>query len=76
MPMKRDASDILKDALALPPDARWTLVGSLLDSLDDQTDEDTEAAWQREIARRLEEADSGRAEPIPWAEVRRQLLRR
>lgn len=76
MPMKRDASDILKAALGLPPDARWALVGFLLDSLDDEADEDTEAAWQREIARRLEEVDAGRAKPIPWAEVRRQLLRR
>jgi putative addiction module component (TIGR02574 family) len=74
--MKRDAADILKDALALPAEARWALVGSLLDSLDQGPDEDAEAAWEAEIARRLEEADAGRLTPVPWAEVRRQLLRR
>ena len=32
--MKRGAADILKDALALPDDARAALAGRLLDSLD------------------------------------------
>ena len=31
--MKRDAADILKEALALPAEARATLAGRLLDSL-------------------------------------------
>ncbi len=36
---------ILKDALALPTEARAALAGSLLDSLDGEVDEDAEAAW-------------------------------
>jgi hypothetical protein len=32
--MRREAKEILKDALALPSDARAALAGSLLDSLD------------------------------------------
>ena len=31
--MKRDAADIFREALALPAEARVTLVGQLLDSL-------------------------------------------
>lgn len=36
--MKRDAADILKEALALPAEARATLVGRLLDSLKPQSE--------------------------------------
>lgn len=53
--MKRDAADILKDALAHPTKARTTLAGSLLDSLDTDVDEDAEAAWATEVNRRVAE---------------------
>jgi len=36
--MKREAAEILKDALALPPEARAALAGSLLESLDTEVD--------------------------------------
>src|SRR4051812_11075052 len=41
--MKREAAQILKDALALPTEARAALAGSLLESLDTEVDEDAEA---------------------------------
>jgi len=31
-------------------------------------------AWDREIAQRIEDLDSGKVHPIPWAEARRKLL--
>jgi putative addiction module component (TIGR02574 family) len=71
--MKRDAAEILKDALALPSEARAALAGSLLESLDTDVDEDAEAAWAIEVNRRVEELDSGAVRTIPWAEVRRRL---
>ena len=71
--MKRDAGEILKEALALPTEARVALAGSLLDSLDTEVDEDAEAAWATEINRRVAELDSGGVKPVPWAEVRRRL---
>lgn len=74
--MKRDAADILKDALELPTEARAALAGSLLESLETDVDEDAEAAWATEITRRLAELDSGAIKTIPWAEVRRRLARR
>jgi putative addiction module component (TIGR02574 family) len=74
--MKRDAADILKDALALPPEARAAVAGSLLESLDDQIDEGAEAAWEAEIARRLNELDTGKVKLIPWTTVRRRLMGR
>ncbi len=71
--MDPDVSELLKKALALPPEARAALAGSLLDSLDDAVDASAEEAWSREIARRIEELDSGKVKPIPWAEARRQI---
>ncbi len=74
--MKRDAGDILKDALDLPPEARAAIAGTLLNSLDDQVDEGAEAAWEAEITRRVKELDSGKVRGIPWAAVKRRLAGR
>ena len=71
--MKRDAAEILKEALALPSEARAALAGSLLESLDTDVDEDAEAAWAAEVNRRVAELDNGTVKTIPWAEVRRRL---
>jgi len=74
--MKRDAAEILKAALALPAAARAAVAGSLLESLDDQVDQDAEVAWEAEIARRLDDIEKGKAKLIPWATVRRRILGR
>jgi putative addiction module component (TIGR02574 family) len=73
--MTPDLSELLKKALALPPEARAALAGSLLGSLDEESsDEDVEAAWDEEIKRRTEEIDSGKVQMIPYEEVRRRLV--
>jgi putative addiction module component (TIGR02574 family) len=74
--MKRGAAEILKDAMAPPPEARAAVAGSLLESLDDQVDEGAVAAWEAEIARRLNDLDTGKVKLIPWATVRRRLMGR
>jgi putative addiction module component (TIGR02574 family) len=71
--MSPDLSELLKKALALPPEARAALAGSLLESLDDTMDEGVEEEWSKEITRRIAELDSGKVKPIPWAEARRQI---
>jgi putative addiction module component (TIGR02574 family) len=72
--MTPDASDLLKKALALPPEARAALAGSLLESLDDDpSDPGVEAAWDEEIKRRIEEIDSGKVQMIPWGEASRRI---
>ncbi|HMD18567.1 MAG TPA: addiction module protein [Terriglobales bacterium] len=71
--MTPDVSELLKKALALPPEVRAALAGSLLESLDDTVDASAEEEWGREIARRIEELDSGKVKPVPWAEARRQI---
>jgi putative addiction module component (TIGR02574 family) len=75
--MAPEMSDILKKALALPPDDRAALAGSLLESLDGHPpDPGIEAAWSEEIRRRIEEVDSGKVQLIPYEEVRRRLMAR
>ncbi|MGB9195572.1 MAG: addiction module protein [Terriglobales bacterium] len=71
--MAQEVTELLKKALALAPEARAALAGSLLESLDETVDVSAEEEWSREIARRMEELDSGKVKPIPWEEARRQI---
>lgn len=75
-PRVKQSAEILKEALALPTEARAALAGSLLESLDTEVDEDAGAAWATEVNRRVAELDSGAVKTIPWAEVRRRLAAR
>ena len=71
--MTQEVAELLQKALALPPEARAALAGSLLDSIDGTVDASAEEEWNKEIARRIEELDSGKVKPIPWEEARRQI---
>jgi putative addiction module component (TIGR02574 family) len=72
--MSRDAGEILKEALALPPEARAALADHLWDSLDAEVDANAEEAWRQEIKRRIADLDSGKVVAIPWSEARARLL--
>ena len=67
-----EANELLKKALALPDKERAELAASLIDSLDATVDDDAEAAWQEEVARRLNDIETGKVNTIPWDEVRRK----
>jgi putative addiction module component (TIGR02574 family) len=71
--MADEATELLKRALTLPVAERAELAGSLIESLDEATDESVKAAWNEEIARRMEDLDSGRVKPISLEEARRRL---
>ncbi|MBI4481561.1 MAG: addiction module protein [Acidobacteria bacterium] len=72
--VKTDTAKLLEKALKLPPEARAAIAGSLLESLDETVDEEAEAAWADEIARRIRELDTGKAKTIPWSRARRMIL--
>ena len=72
--MSSDPHKLLADALRLPVDARAALAGSLIESLDEEVDDDSEVLWAAEIRRRTAEIDSGEATAIPWTEARRMIL--
>jgi putative addiction module component (TIGR02574 family) len=72
-PMTQEAAELLRKALALSEEERADLASTLIDSLDTTVDENVEAAWQEEIARRIADLDSGKAKTIPWEEVRHRI---
>ena len=72
--MTYEATELLKKALTLSVDERAELASSLLESLDGMEDpKAVEAAWDQEIARRIADLDSGKAQTIPWEEVRKSI---
>ena len=72
--MKQNITEILKEALKLPPEARAALAGTLLDSLDETVDRDAESAWEAEVIMRLKEIDEGKVKLGPWAEARARIV--
>jgi putative addiction module component (TIGR02574 family) len=71
--MSPEVSDLLKRALALPVDERTALANTLLDSLE-ETDESVQAAWDEEVARRMQDLEAGKAVTVPWEELHKELL--
>ena len=71
--MERHAAELLRDALALPQEARAALIDSLIESLDQTIEEGTEEAWRREIELRLKQIDSGAVKLISWRDARQRL---
>jgi len=70
--MTQQTEELLQKALSLPEAERAELAGSLLASLDTNIDPDVDAAWQQELARRLDEVRSGKVATIPWDQVHRK----
>jgi putative addiction module component (TIGR02574 family) len=68
--MTEQTSHLLQKALTLSEAERADLACSLIDSLDATVDEDAMSAWDKEIAQRVSELDSGRAKTVPWEELR------
>jgi putative addiction module component (TIGR02574 family) len=74
--MVKDADELLKEALSLPPEARAALADSLLESLDAQVDEDAQIKLRDEIRKRMAELDSGAVCAISWSDVENRLRER
>ncbi len=72
--MNPPVEEFLARALQLPESDRAELAASLIDSLDRESDENAEAAWDVEIRRRLAELDSGSVKTVSWAEARRRIV--
>jgi putative addiction module component (TIGR02574 family) len=67
------SQELLNDAMRKPDEQRAALAAALIESLDDSVDEDAEAAWSVEIARRLREVESGHVKTIPWPQARKLI---
>ena len=74
--MPKGLGQIFREASELPERDRAALAGLLIESLDPQDESEVEAAWEREIGRRITELDDGSVETVSWEDVRRQLFGR
>jgi putative addiction module component (TIGR02574 family) len=72
--MTLEVSKLLERALALSIEEQEALADSLISNLGGKVDEGVMAAWDDEIARRIQELASGKAKTIPWEEVRKRNL--
>jgi len=68
---------VFEEALELSAEDRALLAAELEASLGrDEPPEEIEKAWAEEIERRSRDVDEGRAQPIPAADVHRELRER
>jgi putative addiction module component (TIGR02574 family) len=67
------ARKLYQDAMELPFSERAELAADLLASLDDEPEEEVEAAWAAEIERRVRHAKENPQEAISWDAVRAEL---
>lgn len=74
--MTRKSQSLLRQMMTLPAKDRATIAHRLIRSLDGPPDRDVEAAWKKEIDRRIERFRAGKTKTVPWEEVRERLRRR
>jgi putative addiction module component (TIGR02574 family) len=67
------AAKLLADALCLPEEERLELADRIMESLGPDDDGMTEAEWEEEIRRRVEEVRTGQAQLISWEEAMRMI---
>jgi len=71
--MESHPADVLREALALPLEARSALIDSLIESLDATVEEGATEAWKHEIELRLKQIDDGTVGLISWSAAQRRL---
>jgi putative addiction module component (TIGR02574 family) len=72
--MTPQVSELLEKALELSAQERGLLAARLIDSLDNEPEEEgVQAAWGEEIKRRVDDIRSGRVKTIPGEQVLREL---
>jgi putative addiction module component (TIGR02574 family) len=67
---------LLAEVLKLPVEDRAMLASALIDSLQENGDEELDPELLAEVERRILEVDEGRVRLEPWSEVRKRLFGR
>jgi putative addiction module component (TIGR02574 family) len=67
--MKTELKKIANDALLLPIQQRAALAHILISSLDDDSQQEVEHAWEVELEKRINDIRSGKVKGISAAEV-------
>ena len=71
--MATPIEDLFERASILDEQDRATLAGLLLESLENEPDEDIESSWIKEIELRLKELDGGGVDLVDWEDVKKRL---
>ena len=75
--MSARLQEIEAEALRLPPEERESLVGVLVQSLEDASVNEIDAAWIEEAEQRFQKWQAGKTDGIPsekfFSEIRRDL---
>jgi putative addiction module component (TIGR02574 family) len=69
------AKGLLSEALGLPEKDRADLASQLILSLHPHAEPDVEAAWAKEIDRRLDGFEERKASSRPWSSIKRSILK-
>jgi len=72
--MTDSAAHVLANALKLSEEERGALAAALIESLDEDVEENPEASWSTELRQSLDELDKGNVATVPWAEARRLIM--
>ena len=73
--MSRDLATIAEEALKLPQNEQLKLARTLLEKNEASGDQETDAAWEQEIERRIQLIDAGLAKGRPFSDVLRDIDR-
>ncbi len=68
-----DAEALAHEAARLQVAEQHARLDRIVDALASGAERDVAAAWDQEIARRIDDLDRGVVESVPWAEVQRRL---
>ncbi len=69
------AKGLLSEALQLPEKDRADLAGRLIQSLHPHAEPDVEAAWAKEVDRRLDGFEERKESSRPWNSIKQSILR-
>jgi putative addiction module component (TIGR02574 family) len=72
--MAATPKELYEKAMSLSDEERVELVGLLLETLEVGDERGVEAAWLKEIEKRVAELDPGAAKSIPWTQVRARVF--
>jgi putative addiction module component (TIGR02574 family) len=73
MEIVMDVDTLAREAARLSANDQHALLDRIVDALTSTAERHVAEAWDEEIARRVEDLDSGRATPVPWTEVKQRL---
>ena len=73
--MAKTLTEVTRDATELPAPERLKLARILLDLSETNTEplEESQASWDKEIERRLQELRTGEAKGVPLDEVKKRI---